>query len=260
MIDDKVSDGRHELLRQKGLKHLLIVEDSKIFQKLLQRSLAPHRMTFVETVDEGMRVLRNTQIDLILLDITLPGRDGYSMLGELQSLPEFENIPVICLTGKTEVSDKITAFTLGADDYIVKPFEPLELRARVEGRLAKVARKRETLSVTRIGDLEVDLTAHRASVVTDGEKSTLSLTQTEFKLLCCLVRRPDQVFTRDQLLVAAWGEDANVLDRVIDVHVSALRRKLGRLGDSIEAVPGLGYRYARHPMPKPARVKRKTAA
>lgn len=240
--------------------HILVVEDSPVFQKLIVHSLSPRRLKCVETVDAALQALRNGPVDLILLDITLPGRDGYSLLGELQGHDEYAHIPVICLTGKTEVSDKITAFSLGADDYVVKPFDPLELKARVEGRLAKLLRRRETDSLHRIDALEIDRAAHRASVLADGKKRDLNLTQTEFKLICCLTRRPDQVYTRDQLLVAAWGEDANVLDRVVDVHISALRRKLGALGGRLESVPGVGYRFARQVSARPARAPRKSAA
>jgi DNA-binding response OmpR family regulator len=224
--------------------HILLVEDSPEFQKLVSRSLGHHKITVAESVDEASRLLRQTRFDLVLLDISLPKRDGYALLSEIQSDAELSGVPVICLTGKTEVTDKVTAFSLGADDYIVKPFHPIELKARVDGRLNKHGRRVESESLLKVANLEIDRTTHRVTVRDGRAEREVKLTQTEFKLLCLLVARPEQVYSRDQLLVAAWGEDADVLDRAVDVHLCSLRKKLGVCGAAIEAVPGIGYRFA----------------
>lgn len=234
------------------MRHILLVEDSESFQKIVVRALGHHRVQCAADVDEGLRLLRQQSFDLILLDISLPKRDGYSFLTELQSDPEASRIPVICLTAKTEVTDKVTAFSLGADDYVVKPFDPLELRARVDGKFAKQGREQAKADLIAVGGIEIDQNRHRVSVLLGHEKKEVPVTQTEFKLLTCLARRPEQVFTRDQLLVAAWGEDANVLDRVVDVHLCALRKKLKGFASCIEAVPGVGYRFS---LKTPARKK-----
>lgn len=226
------------------MNHILLVEDSPEFQKLVSRSLGHHKITIAGSVDEASSLLRETRFDLVLLDISLPKRDGYALLSEIQSDPELSGIPVICLTGKNEVTDKVTAFSLGADDYIVKPFHPIELKARVDGRISKRGRRAESESVLKVANLEIDRSTHRAIVRDAGGAREVRLTQTEFKLLCVLVTRPDQVYSRDQLLVAAWGEDADVLDRAVDVHLCSLRKKLGGCGSAIEAVPGVGYRFA----------------
>lgn len=239
------------------MNHILLVEDSPEFQKLVSRALGHHRVTVAGNVDEASRLLRASRFDLVLLDISLPKRDGFALLSEIQSDSELCGIPVICLTGKTEVSDKVAAFSLGADDYVVKPFHPIELKARVDGRISKCGRRAESESVLKVGILEIDRSTHRAMVRDSGRAREVKLTQTEFKLLCVLVSRPDQVYSRDQLLVAAWGEDADVLDRAVDVHLCSLRKKLGSCGSAIEAVPGVGYRFA--PARDSSAPKRKAA-
>ena len=224
---------------------ILIVEDSEEYSKLLVRTMSDHKTVCSGTVDDALIQLRNRSFDLILLDITLPGRSGYELLSEMQSIRLDEPTPVICLTGRTEVTDKVTAFSMGVEDYVVKPFDPIELRARVESKLKKSSRRRDE-RVTQHDGLEVDHDRHRVLLTEPGAESVeIDLTQTEFKLLCCLMKKPDQVFSRDQLLVAAWGHDARVLERVVDVHLCSLRKKLKTYSVHIKAVPGLGYKFAK---------------
>lgn len=220
---------------------VLVVEDSEEYRKLIARSLSHLRLIMAETVDEAFRCLETNDVSLILLDIQLPGRDGYSLLSELRAGRFGIEIPVLCLTGRSQVTDKVTAFSLGADDYILKPFDPLELRARVDSKLVRMKVRTEKDELLHIGDLRVDKARHRVWKEGEGKDQEIELTQTEFKILCCLGRRPGQVLTRDQMLVAAWGEDARVLERAVDVHVCSLRKKLGK-SVTIQAVPSVGYK------------------
>jgi DNA-binding response OmpR family regulator len=227
------------------LYQLLLVEDTEEYQKLIARSVGAHAVTICPTVREALLALKQNSFDLILLDINLPDQNGYNLLTELQADTTLVKIPVLCLTGRSEITDKITAFSLGADDYITKPFDPLELRARVEAKLQKTKRASDGDPIVQIGDIRIDRARHRVSVQPKGTQNKtreVDLTQTEFKLLCCLARRPDQVYSRDQLLVAAWGEDAKVTDRVVDVHLCSLRKKLGKDLHLVQAVAGVGYR------------------
>ncbi len=221
---------------------ILTIEDTTEYQKIISHALSGHSVLCRTTVDEALMALRNENFDLIIVDINLPGKDGYSLLVEIQGNNELADIPVLCITGRKEITDKITAFSLGADDYLTKPFDPLELKARVESKLKKYKRKKMGMQTTVIGEIEIDHERHRVSIRTPNENREVDVTQTEFKILCCLARRPEQVYTRDQLLVAAWGEDARVLERVIDSHVCLLRKKLGYHGHYIRAVSGIGYK------------------
>lgn len=223
---------------------VLFVEDAIEYQKIISYTLNEYVLTCASTVSEASAFLKSKEFDLILVDITLPDRDGYTLLAEIQSNPSTANIPVLCLSERNEITDKVTAFSLGADDYITKPFDPLELRVRVETRLKKIARKKEEDRITIIGEIEIDHARHRVMIGPKNNRREVEVTQTEFKILCSLARRPDQVYTRDQLLVAAWGEDANVLDRVVDTHVCLLRKKLGVCSNYIKAVKGVGYKIS----------------
>lgn len=221
---------------------ILIVEDSPEFQLIISRTLPDFHLCCRASAEEASLELQNEKFDLILLDINLPQRDGYSLLTEIQSKPATASIPVLCLTGRKEITDKVTAFSLGADDFITKPFDPIELRARVEAKLKKLTRAKNDEQITVIGEIEIDHSRHRVAIIEGERRREVQITQTEFKILCCLSRRPEQVYTRDQLLVAAWGEDARVLDRVVDAHVCLLRKKLGKYSSYIKAVSGLGYK------------------
>lgn len=221
---------------------ILVVEDSIEFQILIAKALGEYQVVCVSTVDEAEVKLRSDSFDLFLIDINLPGRDGYSLLADLQTDNNYAEIPVLCLTGRTEVTDKVAAFSLGADDYLTKPFNPLELKARIDAKLKKVGRKKKKEMLIQVGDIEIDLSRHRVATIQNDQRNQVDLTQTEFKILACLARKPEQVYSRDQLLVAAWGEDARVLDRVVDTHICTIRKKMDSKEFSIKAVTGLGYK------------------
>lgn len=146
---------------------------------------------------------------------------------------------MICLTGKTGVSDKVTAFSLGADDFVQKPFDPLELKARVDAKIKKAQRREGTGTWLMAGDLKIDLSGFR---VFSPDEREIELTGTEFRLLAHLIRHPEMVFSRNQLLTAVWGDDGAVFDRAVDVHICSLRKKVGPFGLTFKSVPGVGYK------------------
>lgn len=219
---------------------ILLVEDALDYQAMVGRLLSHHKVTTTDDPDQVQGLLNKESVDLIILDITLPKRDGYSVLQELQSHEYFHKIPVICLTGKGEITDKVTAFSLGADDYIQKPFDPMEFRARVDAKLQKLNRKKHIDQNLVLGDVVVELASHRAYLNSNHQE--ILLTQTEYKILNYLGRRPGQVFSREQLLESVWGNDGAVFDRAVDVHVCALRKKLTPYGLKFKSVPGVGYK------------------
>ncbi len=225
---------------------ILLVEDAEDAVLVVQDALAQHHQVLVaKTVDEAADILAGNEISLVLLDLTLPQKDGYTLLAKLQGDPRTAGLPVICLTGRAEVSDKVAAFSLGAEDYLVKPVNTIELRARVDAKLRRVEKAKENNDHLVVGRLEIDRTAHIVYVKdAQGERKAVSLTPTEFKLLCHLARQPERVFTREQLMVGGWGNEGEVFDRAVDVHISGIRRKLGDLGNYLQAVPGVGYKLS----------------
>lgn len=222
--------------------HILVVEGSSEYQEIISRTLAHHKITICGTFVASMRELKANNFSLIVMDFNLPDGDGYSLLNEIRSDARNSQVRVLCLTGRQAIADKVAAFNLGADDYMAKPFDPLELRARADAKLKRFRGRRLEGECLTVGSLEIDLARHRVSIKNGENRTDVEVTQNEFKLLSTLAKSPDQVFSRDQLLVAAWGEDARVLERVVDVHFCSLRKKLGLYSRYIKAVSGIGYK------------------
>ena len=186
--------------------------------------------------------IRTDDPDLVILDLMLPGMDGVEVCRQVKSDPVTRAIPVIMVTAKSEESDIVLGLGIGADDYITKPFSPKELLARVKVVLRRGPLRAESGGGDRVvrGPLTIDMSRHEVRV---GD-AMLTLTPTEMRLLHFLASHPGRVFPRAHLLSRVIGEDAIVTDRNIDVHVRALRQKLGDHGDWIETVRGVGYRFA----------------
>jgi DNA-binding response OmpR family regulator len=235
------------------MSKILLLEDSEESQVIILNALGrEHQITVSESVEQACSLLRQDRFELILLDLTLPERDGYSLLSELEtSFPDLE-VPVICISSREKDADKVAAFSLGAEDYLVKPFSVAELRARVNAKLRKAGRRREASTAVTIGDLRLNRDSWQAAVRSTTGWTDLGLTPTEFKLLFHLASQPDRVYTREQLLTAVWNNDAEVFDRAVDVHICSLRRKLEVSDVQIKAVRGVGYTCAVGARRKPA--------
>lgn len=225
-----------------GKARILIVEDDEDIRELLQYSLGKegYRVTAVETGEQALEQARSTKPDLVVLDLMLPGVDGWEVCRRLKGDPTTQHIPVVMLTAKGEESDVVVGLELGADDYIVKPFSPKVLLARIRAVLRRRARQEtdETAVLVR-GELTVDPVRHEVTV--KGKR--VDLTATEFRLLHFLARRPGWVFTRQQIVDAVKGEDYPVTERSVDVQMVGLRRKLGPCARYLETVRGVGYRF-----------------
>ncbi len=222
---------------------IVVIEDEADILEVLRYNLTRegYRVISCSNGEQGLDTIRREAPNLVLLDLMLPGLDGLEVCRKLQSDALTAAIPVIMVTAKGEEADVVLGLELGADDYIPKPFSPRELLARVRAVLRRGPLRGEGSEGARIvrGGLVVDATKHQ--VLVDGEAVTF--TATELRLLHILASHPGRVFTRDQLLSRAIGENAVVIDRNIDVHVGAVRRKLGPYRDLVETVRGVGYRF-----------------
>ena len=223
-------------------KKVLVVDDEKDIVDTVAYNLRRHGYDVVVAYDglQALEAATRDQPDLILLDLMLPGLDGMEVARRLKADARTANTPLVMLTAKGEESDVVIGLTLGADDYVTKPFSMKILLAR----LNTVLRRREISTsgaegnMLRAGPLTIDLSKHVASV--EGEE--MKLTLTEFKLLTSLLKARGRVLTRDQLMDKAMGSDVFVTDRAIDVHVTAIRKKLGTANWLIHTVRGVGYR------------------
>jgi DNA-binding response OmpR family regulator len=218
---------------------VLIIDDDERLNALLTAYLsrfgfAVHAVTHP---DAGLRALKTESPDLLVLDIMLPDTDGLTLCRKVR---ETSRIPIIMLTARGDVADRIVGLELGADDYLPKPFEPRELVARMQAVLRRGARDPE--EIVRVGPLEVNWTTRSASL---GGR-TLALTSAEFELLGLLVRNRGRVLSRDRIMEALGGIDAEAYDRSIDVLVSRVRQKLGddaKHSTFIRTVRGIGYSF-----------------
>jgi len=221
---------------------ILVVDDEPDITALVAYHLARagYRVSTAANGAEALRLARTERPDLVILDLMLPGVSGYDVLAELRRLDDTRDVGVILLTARREEVDRIRGLTLGADDYLTKPFSPAELSLRVAAVLRRLAAPSVAAGSTiSAGRLTVDRAAHRASL--DGQE--LPLTATEFKLLVTLLERRGRVQTRPQLLETVWEAQPDILTRTVDMHVQRLRSKLGDHGGMIETVRGLGYRF-----------------
>lgn len=182
---------------------------------------------------EGMRGARP---DLIMLDIMLPDDDGIAILKKLRGYAATQDIPVIMATAKGTEFDKVVGLDAGADDYLAKPFGMMEMVSRIRAVLRRAAPR--SASVLRCGGIELNESSHQVSSL----GRTVELTLKEYELLRQLLKNPDQVFRRDQLLASVWEDDFVGETRTVDVHIASLRTKLGETGDYIKTVRGVGYR------------------
>ena len=223
---------------------ILLIEDEPDILEVMQYNLdrEGYKVIACRDGEQGLSRIRTDGPDLVVLDLMLPGIDGTEVCRRVKADPVTRSIPVIMVTAKSEESDIVLGLGLGADDYITKPFSPKELVARVKVVLRRGALKEDSGAGERVlrGQLLVDLGRHEARL--DG--TALPLTPTEMRLLHFLAAHPGRVFPRAHLLSRVIGEDAVVTDRNIDVHVRALRLKLGEHGNVIETVRGVGYRFA----------------
>lgn len=222
---------------------IVIVDDEKDVIELVRYNLEKHGFTVIGalTGEAGLDLAIHQSPDLILLDLMLPGMDGLEVCRRLRRDNKTSRIPIIMLTAKAEEADRIVGLEIGADDYITKPFSPRELVARIRAVLRRAGEQLEPKEMMRMGDLLIDVHCHEVSC--KGIK--ISLTATEFRLLHFLASRPGRVFSRNEIIDGALGLDTAVLDRTIDVHVTAIRKKLGSCGELVETLRGVGYRFGR---------------
>lgn len=223
------------------MKSALVVEDDRQIARLIQDYLirAGFATDTVSSGDAALGGLRTRPVDIVILDLGLPGRDGVDTLRELRT---FSQVPVMIVTARGEETDRIVGLELGADDYIVKPFSPRELVARVRAILRRTERPATVGDTIKVRDLTLDVPRMRA----DLAGRVIDLTATEFQLVLTMARQPGRVFTRNQLLDAVHGVAFESYERAIDAHIKNVRRKIElepARPEYILTVYGVGYRF-----------------
>lgn len=222
---------------------ILIVEDEKDIAKMLDYNLKKEgfRAISAHYGEDALDMAHRECPDLIILDLMLPGIDGFEVCKTLKKENKTANIPIIMLTAKSQESDKIVGLELGADDYVTKPFSPRELIARIKAILRRAKEKDKIPEILKIGDLVIDLLKISVSV----KSKVIELTAKEFELLTTLVKAKGRVLSRDYLLDTIWGFDhaMEIQTRTVDVHIRTLRKKLKSEAKHIITVKNYGYRF-----------------
>lgn len=220
---------------------ILIIEDERSLVEVLSYNLAREGFEVHTATDgqDGLSRARNLLPDLVILDLMLPVVEGLEVCRRLRSDPRTQAIRILMLTARAEEVDEIVGFSMGADDYVAKPFKLKALIHRIKALLRRPPM--DTASADRISahGIEIDRVNHTATAA----GRDLQLTPTEFRLLWTLARQPGRPFTRHELMDSTRGEDANALERTIDVHIRSLRQKLDDYADMVETVRGVGYRF-----------------
>ncbi len=225
-----------------GKAKVLIIEDDRSLADVLAYNLKQVGYEVLCAYDgqDGILQAQMKSPDLVILDLMLPVVDGLDVCRRLRADPSTRDMLIVMLTAKAEESDELIGFSLGADDYVAKPFSVKVLIERIKAlRRRREAATADGEEVTTLQGISVDRRRYRAT----SHGQPLQLTRSEFRLLDTLIRQPGRVFQRSELIDAALGEDTMVMERTIDVHIRALRAKLGEAADVIETVRGVGYRF-----------------
>lgn len=217
---------------------VMIVDDESQMRTLIRGFLQLEQYNIIEATDgaHALSLLDKTSPDLFIVDVMMPFMDGFEFAEKVKRLTE---TPLIFLSAKGDEWDKVKGLKLGGDDYIVKPFHPEELLARVESVLRRTYQNRQRTETIHIGPLHLDDESHSATI--DG--ALLSLTLKEFGLLTLFAQNVGRVFTREQLLELVWGDHHQSTERTVDTHIKTLRLKLGKYSPFIETIWGIGYRF-----------------
>ena len=222
------------------MKHILVIEDDQSLSDVLSYNLKQegYSVSVARDGQDGLRQAQSKVPSVIVLDLMLPVIDGLEVCRRLRADPAFADVLIIMLTAKSEETDQVVGFTLGADDYVTKPFSVKVLLERIKALLRRRAGPTDGRKVVSGSGIVIDRERHRA---TAGDRQ-LDLTSSEFDLLEAMIRQPGRAFTRSELIDAAL--DGYVLERTIDVHIRAIRKKLGSDSALIETVRGVGYRFS----------------
>lgn len=224
------------------MNQILLVEDCKeIYQMVVQSTAQVAELTWAKSVEEARIKMSTKNFDLLILDVELPDGNGIEFCSSIQAT--HSHVSVFFLTGRNNLSEKVLGFSAGAEDYITKPFSPLELKARLESRLRKNKQQVIQLDNYHWKELQISKSRQEVLILENKTYQKVELTSLEFKILMYFALRPGEVIERDKILNDIWGEDIHVYHRSVDTHVSKLRKKLGAVASIVESIHGSGYKF-----------------
>jgi two-component system alkaline phosphatase synthesis response regulator PhoP len=226
------------------MKKIFVIDDEKDIQEIIKINLRAegYDVRSFSSAEEALNGLGNVSPDLFILDIMMPGIDGYEFCRRVRAADAWKNIPIIFLSAKSDELDRVLGLELGGDDYMTKPFSVKELRSRVRAMFRRISRADESAAAHRAIICEgIELNPDHFSLAVDGKE--VDLTKTEFEILHLFLKNPGKIFTRDNIIDSIKGLDVYVIDRTVDVHIMNLRKKLGRYKNVIKTFSGVGYGF-----------------
>ncbi len=224
---------------------ILLVEDALDVQLIVRAAIGEKfQLTCVATAEEAVRALRTNLYSLIILDIGLPDEDGFKLCANIRFEEAYKRTPIVFLTGNSQTQNKVLAFSLGAEDYVVKPIDPAEFQARIEAKMRRIEEASVERHTFSKGPFRVTHAEQKIYVEVDGREKDLGLSSIEYKLLYYFINHDNHVLSRETILDQVWGSQNHVTDRVVDTCVYSLRKKLGLMGHLIQSVPRVGYKLS----------------
>jgi len=224
------------------MKKILVVDDDQDIFNLVNAALSSdYSLTWASNISKAREEFNKEEYDFIILDEMLPDGRGTEFCHYIKQDLKRPDLPIVMLTSQKELENKLTAFESGADDYVTKPFEPLELKARIQARLRTSHAGEANIMVK--GDLRFDLSTQALSLELSGVANAVDLTPIEFKILYLMAKQEGTVMSREVILTEIWGKNNYVVDRTVDQHISKIRKKIGQSQYTIKSAHGKGYRF-----------------
>lgn len=222
-------------------RRILCIEDDLTTQTVIELALSEFEVVVADTLKKAEILLRELDFVAWLVDIRLPDGDGLRFLTRMVKDERIKNIPILVLSNQCEVANKVAAFSFGVDDFIGKPFDPIELHARVSAKVRRREVEADEARTRKLGDLLLDLGRQKVFHVSDGSEKDLGLTAIELKILATLTRRLERTYSREQLIAEVWRE-TSISDRTVDSHIAHLRQKIQETAVAVETAKSFGYR------------------
>ncbi len=224
-------------------KHILCIEDDDTIQTLVEVSLTDYLVHKAKSLKEAEKELSQYSFSALIMDIELPDGDGLRFLSQIMQQEKYKKIPVLVLSHHVEISNKVMAFSVGAEDFIGKPFDPIELNIRLTAKIKRRDAEQDEQKIRKIADVLLDFDRQKSFQVVGFKEVDLNLTSIELKIFSTLTKRLEQVYSRDQLMNLVWGETF-ISDRTVDSHIAHLRQKIEPTAIAIETSKNFGYRAA----------------
>jgi DNA-binding response OmpR family regulator len=226
------------------MKQILCIEDNNEMGLMLEGALGKdYSCVLAQDIEQAKTYLEKDAFDLMTLDLNLPDGDGLKFLEDVSHHPKWKSIPVFVLTADNQISQKVKAFSIGAEDYLVKPVDPVELKARIKGKFVRIEKNNDVQDLIKIGNLLIYVSKQKV-ILNQEEQVELDLTSLELRLLITFAKSNGTVLSRVFLLDEIWGQNMHVSDRTVDTHVGHLRKKIARSNVTIQTVVGEGYRIS----------------